>query len=232
MSSARSNHQSALENLTKSFSIFLTSFMNDLLSGVSGKENYDQIHTKFMHLAVLSSAQQLRHLKIKLSQETSENEDESYKRLSLICSDTHSSTIEPQMIIALECFRDTFPEYLKQTMFNSGFHTLEVEEIHTSYVSVYSSFIVSQTKILDGLKSSWILPPPVSSQPQRGSVSESQGNANETIVLIKITRKHYIYRDKCNNAVIKVQISDAPSIKEVENLENEFKVSKCRISSE
>ena len=226
--SSKSKHQSALDELSKSFSSFLRIFINDLLSCVSEKEHNAQIHTKFMHLAVLSSAQQLRHLKIKLSQETSKDEDESYERLSLLCGDICSSTIEPKMITALEYFKDAFPKYLKQIMCRSGFHTLEVEEIHPSYISVYSSFIVSYIVILDGLKSTCSQPPHTHTSflPQRGSVSESQSNNNETIELIKRTRKHCIYRDKCNNAAIKVLISDTPSMKEVENLENEFNVSK------
>ena len=84
--SARPKHQSVLDDLTKSFSPFLRSFMKD----------NDQIYTKFMHLAMLCSAQQLRHLKTKLSLETSKDEDESYKRLSLLCGDICSSIIEPK----------------------------------------------------------------------------------------------------------------------------------------
>ena len=99
-----------------------------------------------MRLAALRSAQQLRHLKIKPSQETSEDEDESCERLGLSGSHIFSSAAEPKMIMALKCFSGAFPEHSKQKMISSSFHDFLITTLLTSQKRVSCHSKKSQCK--------------------------------------------------------------------------------------
>jgi len=220
-----SKHLSALDDLTTNFTPFLKEFIDDVLTETSNKDKCDSIFAQFLYFAIFSSAEQLRHLKRKVHQETSTEEHQSFLRLDeIICDRSITSDIAE----ALDIFMDTLPQYVKNTMFESGFHTLEIEETHTSYISLYSSFIVAQIDNLHQMYSNLYSIENKSPNPlQRcDSGSDFQSSNGGSVQLVKTTRKHCIYRDSCSNRAIKVLISDNPSVKELEHLENELNITK------
>ena len=219
-----SKQQSTLHDLVVNFETYLKEI-------VVKKEINDATLIHIKHLVILSSAQQFRHLKKQLSQQITEEEHDSFKKLDTIID---FASITPHMSQAVDIFNDTWPQYLKNAMFRSGFHILEIEETHTSYISIYSSFLVSQINYLHQLKSSVHSMDIEKENDNKGAskslkndaVSQCQSSFNESIQLVKRTRKHCIYRDYKNNSAIKVLASVTPSIRELEHLENELNSTK------
>ena len=119
-----SKHQSALHDLTSNFTKFLKQI-------TAKKELHSIEFNHLMHLVIFSSAQRFRHLKHQLSRETTKEEHESYMKLDKVIG---ISFINSNLAQSVDIFNDTWPQYLKNAMFRSGFHTLEIEETHESYI--------------------------------------------------------------------------------------------------
>ena len=178
---------------------------------------------KFMHLALVSSAEKLHQLKEGISQQLTGEESELSKSLEDIAK---PGDIGSKLKKAVGDFEGSLISYLSNIMINSGYQVSETEESNSCYINFFTYFFTSETKKFITSKSNLKSKKVKSDNSDITEVVEYEDLkiSDSSFKLLRRTEKHCLYRASTPNGdkVLKALRSKSPRSQEINNLVNEL----------
>ena len=230
----KSKDEIAIDDMAFKFKPILQTFMKNAGYDFEEREIYNVTFLTFKHLTVLTLSQRALYNASMFILETTEEVRQCFDRLTKSSSSHYKN--DAKMMKAIDIMNQQIQRHIKHIMHYAGFEEHETEENDKAFVQFLSKFIILETDkvFLDMARFR------SSEQLTSSSMSSSQAMPNvsndncfqhlpmtstSSMTLVANAKKHILYLISPENNVLKILKSNNPTWKDVENLDNELKVS-------